>query len=259
MSKLPLIGIRSKSSVILYFSIINVKLRYKGTNLGFLWNALEPLLTFLVLYAVFTSIKIGRNEDFAIYLLSGIIFYHIFTRGTLAGLGSLRNNKGIIISLNVGNEFFLAVAVGSICLTSIVEIAVLLILFPFFQFAPSISLALLPVVLALILILILGLTYILSVLNVFFKDIVPIWGVFIHALFFISPIFWYLSDVEGILLSIQAINPVGQIIELSHSIIVYGEAPPLSDWLYTSAFVFGILFFGFYFFKKFENKIVEEL
>ena len=237
---------------------MNVKLRYMGTNLGFLWNALEPLLTFVLLYVVFTSIR-ERPEDFAIYLLTGVTLYHVFTRGTIAGLGSLRGNKNIITSLNIGNEFFPIVAVGSIALTTIVEIVVLLALFPVFGFVPSFTIVLLPLVVLLMLVLVMGLSYLLSVLSIFLRDIQPIWGVIVHAVFFISPIFWYVDNVDGILLDILQFNPPGLIIDLAHKVAVFGEIPPLSDWLYITTFVLAIFFFGFFIFKKYENRIAEEL
>ena len=106
---------------------------------------------------------------------------------------------------------------------------------------------------------ILGVSYILSIANVFATDIQPIWAVFVYALLFVSPVFWSLSYVEeGILLEIQKINPLGQLIEIAHQ-LVFGHIPPLSDWLYTSAFVFGILFIGYGLFQKFEKRATEEL
>ena len=219
--------------------------------------AFEPLLTFILLYIVFTSIRIGRGEDFAIYLISGIILLHIFTRGTTGGLTSLQNNSGILSSINIRGETFLVASTVAMAILLLVEVIVLLGLMPFFQFIPSITIILIPIPIILMLILILGVSYLLSIVNLFLRDIQTIWGVGVHALFFISPIFWYIEDVEGILLTIQAINPVGQLIELNHKIVVWGEIPPLSDWLYTTMFVFGFLFVGYAIFRKFEKRIVE--
>lgn len=255
---LPLVKLWEIKSLLFYYSTVNVKLRYMGTNLGYLWNVLEPLLTFILLYIVFTSIR-DRQEDFAIYLLSGIIFYHIFTRGTMAGSASLQSNKNIITSTNLRNEFFPVAAVGSIVLTSLVELAVYLGLFPVFQFMPSYTILLLPIPYLMMLGLVLGFSYLLSVMVVYIKDIQPVWAVVVHALFFVSPIFWYTDSVKGILLEILKINPVGQIIELNHNIVVFGKIPPLNEWLYTSSFVIGILFFGYFIFRKYEKKIAEEI
>jgi len=237
---------------------MGVKLRYKGTYLGFLWNVLEPLLTFLVLYIVFTSIR-ERTEDYGIYLLTGIMLYHVFVRGTQAGLASIRNNQHFLTSLNTRKEFYPIVAVGSITLTTIVEMGVFLALIPILQFTPTWTLILFPVTVVLMLVLVLGFSYFLSILSVYFKDIHPIWNVLVHAVFFISPIFWFVDEVDGILLDILKFNPVGQIIELAHHLVIFGQNPSSNDWMYTVTFVFAILFFGFFVFKKYEKRIVEDL
>jgi len=107
--------------------------------------------------------------------------------------------------------------------------------------------------------LVLGTSYFLSIVNVYVRDIQTIWAVIVSALLFTSPIFWYLNDALEILQIIQAINPVGQLIEITHQIVVFNQIPPLSDWLYTSFFVLAILIFGYSIFRKFESKVVEEL
>ena len=255
----PVVNLLKERSTVLEFSLINIKIRFKDSYLGLIWTGLEPLLIFLLLYAVFTSIRIGIREDFAIYLLTGVLVYHIFTRGTLGGMMSLRNNEGILKTLNVKREFFPVSSTLAMSILTIIEVGVLLALMPFFQFIPSETIFLLPILIILLLLLVLGFSYLLSIVNAYIKDIQPIWAVLVQTLLFISPIFWYLDDAQEILLNIQAINPVGQLIELNHKIVVSGIVPPLEEWLYTSAFVFGILFFGYAIFRKFEKKVTEEL
>jgi len=143
---------------------------------------------------------------------------------------------------------------------AVVEVGVLVGLMPFFQFSPSLTILLLPIPIILMLFLVLGMSYLLSIAFVYIRDIQTFWGVAVHALFFASPIFWYLDDVpDSVLIKIQSINPVGQIIELTHKIVVFNEIPPLSDWLYTTMFVFLILILGYAVFQKYEKKVTEVL
>lgn len=79
---------------------MDLSLRYKGTTLGFLWAGLEPLFMFILLYVVFTSIRNNR-EDFAIYLITGVLLHHLFARGSMIGLTSLSNNSAILNSINI--------------------------------------------------------------------------------------------------------------------------------------------------------------
>jgi len=233
-------------------------MRFRNTYLGFLWAALEPLLYFVVLYVVFTSIR-ERPENFAIYLITGIMLFHIFGRGTSGGLSSLTNSGGIIKSFKINREFFPVVATVAIGLLAFVDIGVFFGLMPVFDFTPSWTIVLLPIPLLLLLILILGLSYFLSVVNVFLRDIKTLWMIFVHALLFISPIFWYIDNTVGILLEIQKINPLGQLIEISHQLVIYGQIPTLNEWLYTTSYVFVIFFLGYFVFRKFEMKTVEVL
>jgi len=245
-------------SLIIHFAIINIKIRFKGTYLGLLWTAIEPTLTFILLYIVFTSLRV-RDDNFAIYLLTGIIIYHVFTRGTLAGLASLRGNRNIIKSLNIRNEIYPVMTTAATALLVFVQVGVFFGLMPFFHFIPPWTVVLLPIVIALVLLLTLGFSYILSIINVYVRDVQPLWTVIIHAVFFVTPIFWYLDNAQGILLEIHKFNPIGQIIELGHKIVVYGQIPPLADWLYTGLFVFAILIVGYALFQKYESRIAEEL
>ena len=258
MTSLPLINLWEKRSLIFHFAWINIKIRFRGSYLGLVWAAVEPMLLFVLLYIVFTGIRISTKEDFAIYLLIGIILYHAFVRGTQGGMISLRENGMILNSLNIKRELFPVSATTTSAILLIVEIAVLFGLMPFFGFVPGVTIILLPIVLILLLFLILGISYLLSIIYAYARDIQPFWGVFMTAMFFLSPIFWYLDDASGFILDIHKANPLGQLIEISHQ-IAFGQIPPLADWLYTSAIIFGIFFIGFAVFQRFEKKILEKV
>jgi len=245
-------------TLIFQLAILNIKIKFKRTYLGFLWAAIEPLLYFIVLYVVFTSIR-TRTEDFAIYLITGIMLYHIFARGTANGLVSLTSNSGILQSICIKKELFPIVATVAVGILAFVDVGVFLGLIPIFQFTPSWTIILIPIPLILTIFLIWGISYLLSITNVFVRDIQNLWVVAVHLFLFFSPILWKVEEADGILLNIHAINPLGQLIELSHKLVTGNEIPPLSDWLYATFLVFLIFGIGYYVFHKFENKIMENL
>jgi len=254
----PLINLWKKRSLISHFAILNLKIRFKNTYLGFLWAAIEPLLYFIMLYIVFTSIR-ERGDDFAIYLITGILFFHVFVRGTSGGVVSLTSNGGIIKSLNIPREFFPVVATAAIGLLAFVDLGVFFGLMPIFQFVPGWTIILLPIPLILLVILILGVSYFLSIGNAYMRDTQHLWGIISHTLIFISPIFWKVDNAADILLEIQKINPLGQLIEISHKLVVNSQVPPLNEWFYTTFFILAIFFSGYYLFHKFEFKVAEKL
>ena len=267
MVRFPLEYSWKNRSILYQLAIMNISIRYKATYLGIIWTALEPLLTFILLYVVFNTIRDRPQENFAIYLLTGIILYHIFTRGTMAGLTSLSGNSNIINSLNVNREIFPVTAVISTAILMMVHIVLFFGLMPFFQYTPPITIIFLPLVLALLVILILGFSFVLSIINVFVRDIQVLWTVIIHAMFFVTPIIWYLDEVDvrgrggfgDILLTIHSVNPIGQLIELAHNLVIFGKIPSINDWLYVSFLCIGIFILGFLIFNKYQSRIAEEI
>lgn len=226
--------------------------------MGLLWAAIEPLAYFVVLYLVFSSIR-ETGPDFAIYLITGVMLYHIFARGTSGGLVSLVMNRGIIQSVNIRRVFFPIVATVAIGILSFVDVGVFFGLMPIFQFVPHWTIVLLPIPIILALVLVLGLSFLLSVVNVYVRDISNIWGILVHTLLFVSPIFWNPEDVDGILLQIHKINPLGQLIDISHKLVIDGQIPTINDWAYTTLFIFGILALGYFVFHRLQDKVVEDL
>lgn len=237
---------------------MNIKMRFKNTFLGILWTALEPLLYFIVLYVVFSSIR-NQGEHFAIYLITGIMIYHVFVRGTSGGLISLTSNSGIIISVNFRRDFFPLVSTVAISLLAFVDLGVFFGLMPVFQFVPTWTIILLPLPLILLFFLILGLSYFLSIANVFVRDIQYIWIIVVYTLLFLSPIFWDLNEVDGILLQIHQFNPLGQLIDIAHQLVIDGQIPQINEWLYTTSFIIIIFFTGYFVFRRLESRIMEEL
>jgi len=226
--------------------------------MGLLWAAIEPLAYFVVLYLVFSTIR-ESGTDFAIYLITGVLFYHIFSRGTSGGLVSLIMNRGILQSVNIRRAFFPIVATVAIGILAFVDLGVFFAVMPIFQFVPSWTIVLLPIPLILVLVLVLGISFLLSVVSVYIRDIPNIWAILIHTLLFVSPIFWRIEEADGILLQIHKINPLGQLIDISHKLVIDGQIPPLYDWVYTTLFIFAIFALGYFVFHRLQDRVVEDL
>jgi lipopolysaccharide transport system permease protein len=187
------------------------------------------------------------------------MFFHIFSRGTIGGMISLTTNSSIMQSIKIRKEYFPIVATVASGILAFVSVGVFLGLIPIFQFIPSWTIILLPIPLVLTIFLILGLSYFLSIVNVFVRDIQNFWQVFVHFFLFFSPILWTIEEANGILLDIHAINPLGQLIEISHKLVTGNQVPPINDWLYATFLVVTIFIIGYATFHKFENKIMEEI
>ncbi len=74
----------------------DIKLRYKRSVLGIGWSLLNPLLQFLVFYAVFRWIIPVNVPDFAIFLLIGILAWNWFQSSLISGCVAITDNASLI-------------------------------------------------------------------------------------------------------------------------------------------------------------------
>src|SRR2546426_11689704 len=75
----------------LLFQLIarNIKIRYKRSILGILWTLLNPLATMLVLAGVFSELFRSSTKYYAVYALSGLVFWNFFAQTTSAAISEL--------------------------------------------------------------------------------------------------------------------------------------------------------------------------
>ena len=76
----------------------NIKLQYRNSVLGIFWPFLQPLLTTIVLVAVFSG-PFGRSSqtvNYPIYLLCGRLLYEFYSQSTKRAMRSIRNSSSVI-------------------------------------------------------------------------------------------------------------------------------------------------------------------
>ena len=175
--------------ILFNFAISDLKIRYRNSVLGVLWSFIEPLLLLTVLFVVFSTMFKFEIPNFPIYLLLGIITWNFFKNGTTIALNSLTNRSALITQIYFPRSIPGLSAGITAAIMLIFELMVLGIFMAAFQFTPTITILLLPLILGLQLLLVLGVALPLSVLNVKFKDTEFIWGVVVHAGFFSNSYF----------------------------------------------------------------------
>ncbi len=188
-------GIRRFLELTLTLARTEFKLRYFGSALGYLWSLVRPLLFFGVLYFVFTVIfQIGKGiPHYGVYLLTGIVLWSYLAEATSGCVQCLVQREALLRKV----RFPRMVIPLSVSLTSLFNLGMNFIAVLVFALANGLSpriewLELIPIVFGLV-VLATGLGMILSVLYVRFRDIQPIWDVFVQAWFYLSPVMYPVS------------------------------------------------------------------
>ena len=249
----------NKKSLIWDLAISDLKVRYRNSVLGFVWTLLEPLLLLGVLYLVFTNVFETTIEYFPLYLLLGLITWNMFVNGTRLSLDSILTRGHLMTQIHIPTEIPpISSAITSLIIVSL-EMMVFGVFLVAFQFLPPITILLLPLVIGLNFFLVLALSMPLSVLNVRYRDTQFIWGVILHAGFFLNPIFYKSEILPEFLQSILWFVPTVHLLNFSRDLTLYGILPSLNE-IGIAVAMTGVIFgIGYAIFRKLKDRIIEEI
>lgn len=259
----PLLPVKkNRNSYYLLYNLVSrdFKLKYRRSVLGVLWSVLNPLLSMVVMVLVFSNIFRFDIENFPVYLILGQVLMTLMTDSTNNSMGSIIEAAPLIQKIYVEKIIFptekCIFAVVNFLLSLIAVAGVMI----FFHIAPGWPIVLLPVVILYVLIFSLGLSYLLSAVSVFFRDVMHLWGVLVTLWFYLTPIFWPIEALasNGISWMYQVIlcNPMYHYVLYFRNIMMYNTWPSLTENLICIAFALGTLAIGLFTFKKLEKKFI---
>lgn len=232
------------------------RVKYKSSMLGMMWSFLNPLLTMLVYLFVFSTLFRSDVENFPVYLMSGIVLFNYFSESTSLGLGSIVGNSALITKVYMPKVIYpLSKVISSainLCISFIPLLLVMIITgVPFHK-----SLLLLPVVVAFLLMFSLGMSLLLSTMNVFFRDTQFLWGVLLTMLNFLTPVFYPESIIPAQFQTLYHMNPMYQILFFMRSIVIGGVSPTPVTYLYCLLSTAVPLLLGLWIFRRNQDKFV---
>lgn len=248
--------IQTETDLIWRLTVSSFKLRNEGSYLGIIWYLLNPLLMFSVLYIVFST-KLGANiEYYALYTLLGLIQWNFILLATGSSMSNIVMNAQLVKSLNF-NRYSLII---SSCLMALISHAFEIIVFLTFIVILGITPVLIfifPLILVLQFMFALGISFALSSVTIFFRDLEHIWTFFSRIWWFVTPIFYSIDSSNGILFYINQINPMYYLVDISRSILIYNKLPELMSIIILCGFSIASLLIGYLVFSRLKNRFAE--
>ncbi len=202
--------------------------RYRNSALGFAWHFIMPLMMLAVYYVVFTSIRTSNIPDFWVYLAAGIFPFNFMVSNLAGGANAVTGNAGMVKKMYFPREILvLAHVLSSFIIMLLGYISVLaVVVLAGFPLDP-VALLLLPVVLILSVLFVTGYVFLFSALNVYVRDVQYILSSLSMIFFFMTPMYFTVDTVSGILSKIIWFNPFTYFIEAYHSLIYSGTIPEI--------------------------------
>lgn len=232
------------------------KTKYKRSVLGVFWSFLNPLLTMLVQYFVFSTIFKSDIPYFAAYLIIGTVMFNFFSEATGMALGSIVGNASLITKVYMPKYIYPLTRVMS----SVVNLAISLI--PLLmvcvctgvQFRRSAVLAL--YFFACLMLFSLGLGLLLSAAMVFFRDTQFLWGVVTMMWMYATPIFYPETILPENLQFLLKLNPLYYFLKNARLCILDGLSPEPAVYVQCLLIGLGALLLGALVFRRTQDKFV---
>ena len=250
-------GLKKLLNLSLALAIAEFKLRNEGSYLGIFWYLLNPLLTFGLLFLVF-SIRLGGSiPNYPIYLMIGIIMFNFFQTSTTEATKVIIAHCRIIKSINFPCESLIGSVVLKMLFSHFFEILLFIVFLAIFG-VPLIQAIFYPLILIFFCLFIFGASLILSSLAVYFVDLANIWAFVSRLIWLATPIFYEIGG-QARLFIFNLFNPMYYFITISRDIIVYGRMPYF--WMIAGAAGYTILLvvIGMIIFSKLKIKFAELL
>jgi ABC-type polysaccharide/polyol phosphate export permease len=237
----------------------NLRARYRRSVIGFFWSLLNPLFTMVILAVVFSTIYKLPFADFGIYIFSGLLPWSLISNGILSGSTSLVGAEGYLKKVYVPKMIFPIATVGVEAVNFLFSLVSLSVLALFLGARVSWGLLFLPVALLCTVLFVLGIILIVSIVNVYFRDLFHILQIVFTGLFYLVPIIYKKELLIGDLSIILKLNPFVYFIELFHQIIYEAKIPNVNLWLTCGALMLVTLIVGLLVFRSKEKELIYRL
>ncbi len=237
----------------------DLKLKYRGSILGFLWSLVNPLVMIIVYSIAFTYILKVRVQNFTLFLMSGILPWTFFSSAVMASTLAVIANGNLIKKIHFPRELL---PIASVLFNLAQFLLALLVFFPALIFlgarltAPLVAY---PLVLLLHVTFTLGIAFVLSAVTVFFQDVKHLTEVGLMMLFWMTPIIYDLSLVPESAQTYFKLNPLTAYVTAYQDIVYWGRWPTIQTWALGVLWAVIALGLGWLVFLRYQPSFAEEL
>ena len=260
----------------LLFNLVKreLKVKYKRSVFGFLWSFLNPLILVVVYSIIFgklfnmdRGVPAGFNDvkSFSAYLLTGLLAWNYLANSLVQSVGSLVDSGNLVKKIYFPREIIPFSAVFANLVNFGLELVVLFSFLSVLGIYFYIQIPFLIIVILIETLFILGLSALLSLSNVYFRDTKHLISFVIVIWFFSCPIIYPFNMVQSFsakipwLLTAYKLNPMASIILMYQDVFYFGKMPAINmmiGWL-----AFALIFFlaSLAIFKAKEENIASEV
>ncbi len=244
------------------FSLVRKELRgrYKGSILGFLWTFINPLLQLVIYTIVFSTILRSDVEKYYLFLFVAFIPWMFFQTAITGGASCIIAQKGMVTKIYFPREVIPIsyVTSGFVNMLYCHVIVFMVVIFSRITIKPS-ALLYLPIIMLIEYTMALGIAMLSSSITVYFRDCEHILGIVSMAWMYLTPIMYSVEIIPEKYVPLFLLNPMTSVITGYRDILYYGRVPELRTLISAAIFGILILIIGGVVFSKLKKHFAEEL
>lgn len=244
------------------FSMVRRELRgrYKGSVLGFLWTLINPLFQLIIYTIVFSYIMRAGKDDYYLFLFVALVPWIFFSSSIQVGAGCIWSQKGMINKIFFPREVLPISTVISQLVNMLLSLVVVFAVLIAARKPLSMkALLVLPIIIFVETILALGIVFLVSAISVFFQDLMQILGILMMLWQFLTPVMYEVQDIPEHMRIYFSLNPMTPIIEAYRDVLYYGKVPQLSSMMNGLVLGVALLLIGWIVFGCLEKRFSEVL
>lgn len=236
-----------------------LKLRYRGTWLGFLWTLLNPLVFMVVYTLVFSHFLRLGIPKFPAFLLTGLLPWTWFSESIMTGTSCLVDHATFLRNAVFPAQVLPVVSVGASMMNYVFSLPVLIALLAAYQAPLGWTVLALPLVMVVQFLLTLSIIYFTATFNVFLRDLRYIVQHGLLVAFFLTPITYDLSFVPAQFQWLLKINPMTIVIDSYRRLFLYETWPHWRNLAFVLALALVLLVLGTTVFERNRETFAEYL
>lgn len=254
----PALRRRRFRELVSHLAVREIASAHRFTLLGWTWPLARQLVQLGVLVLVFSEVIEVGIDYFPAFVFSGLIAWSWFSTGVGGAAGVLVERRHLVFQPGFPSAALPVVAVAVPLIDLLIALPVLigmLLLGPGIQ----VTALLFPVLVVIQAILMCGIAWITAALTVFFRDVSHVVAVAVASLFYLTPVFYELSQVPEQYRDLLQLNPMTTLIEGYHSILIDGKLPDLGGIVAVAVVSLAVALAGRAVFQRLEPGFVDEL
>jgi lipopolysaccharide transport system permease protein len=238
----------------------DLRLRYKQTVMGFGWAVFMPLLNTALFSVIFTRVApIDTGVPYPVWAYCGLAVWNFFGGGVKFATNSLAGNMNLVTKVYFPREVlpFSAVLVSAV--DFLVSTSVLALLMFWYGIRPGAALLFLPFLLLLQMMFTTAVSLVLSMANVFFRDVKYLVEMLMTMWMFATSVVYPVDRIGGRLGMLMTINPMTPLVDAFRSAILYNQMPDMRGLAYVTVVSALCLTGSWLMFHRAEFKFAESV